>query len=667
MNHLGLLRAAAAAPALKVANVEYNVSQILLCAETADRNKAGLVVFPELCLTGATCGDLFYQDFLYRKQIAGLETILEATKKLNAVLAVGFYLRLDNSFYNCAAFLHKGLVLGIVPKSFLTGEESRWFASGLTLKDLVDEIPFLGQDVPFGNLIFTDEENGIRFGAELGADLWQPVSPGAQLCLAGAQIICCPSSDYEVGGSFRARKNQVQQTSASGLCGYIYAASGAGESTADLVHAGSCLAAECGKLLTHNYHFLNENVVNFADFDLQFIALERNRARTFEAGAAAYCDRNAYAIVDCGPLTLLDEPVDTLFRPLPQMAFLPEDSAEAEELCDNIFDLQAAALVKRLQHTHAKTAVIGVSGGLDSTLALLVLAQAFKLMKRDPKDIIAVTMPGFGTTDHTYQNALSIMELLGTTVREVPIRDAVLQHFKDIGHDPAVHDTTYENSQARERTQILMDISNKEGGLVIGTGDLSEMTLGWCTYNGDHMSMYGVNGGVPKTMIRFIIGRFMARYLGGLVATETPGETMPVNLYSADDSKLKEALQSILDTPISPELLPPDESGNIAQKTEDSVGPYILHDFFIYHTLRCGASPRKLLALAEFAFRGTYDRDFIKKWMTVFYRRFFNQQFKRNCVPDGPKIGTVGLSPRGDWRMPSDAEAALWLQEVDEL
>ncbi|MBQ3107844.1 MAG: NAD(+) synthase, partial [Firmicutes bacterium] len=493
------------------------------------------------------------------------------------------------------------------------------------------------------------------------------VSPGANLCLAGAQIICCPSSDHEVGGSFRARRNQIRQTSASGLCGYLYAASGAGESTADLVHTGSCLAAECGKLLSDNHHFLNENVVNFADFDLQFIALERNRARTFETGAGAYCDREAYAIVECGPLTLLEEPVETLFRPLPQMAFLPEDSTEAMELYSDIFDLQTAALVKRMQHTHAKTAVIGVSGGLDSTLALLVIAQAFKQMHRDPKDIIAVTMPGFGTTDHTYQNALTIMELLGTTVREVPIRDAVLQHFKDIGHDPAVHDTTYENAQARERTQILMDISNKEGGLVIGTGDLSEMTLGWCTYNGDHMSMYGVNGGVPKTMIRFIIGRFMDRHLGGFVPTGDAGEAVPVDLYSADDLKLKEALQSILDTPISPELLPPDESGNIAQKTEDSVGPYILHDFFIYHTLRCGASPRKLLALAVFAFRGTYDRAFIKKWMTVFYRRFFNQQFKRNCVPDGPKIGTVGLSPRGDWRMPSDAEAALWLQEVEAL
>ncbi len=661
MNKIGLVRAAAVTPVLRVANPEFNTNEIIKCVKEADKNGAGLILFPELCISGYTCGDLFYQEFLYSKSMEGLKRIADATKKLSAVVIVGFYMRLENNLFNCAALMQDGIIKGVVPKMFLPNYkefyEARWFAAGNRISDSIKSVRLFGYDIPFGHIIFHDEENDLNLGIEVCEDLWVPITPGAFLALNGAHIILNPSASNETVAKSDYRRDLVSMDSARNICGYVYASSGVHESTTDLVFGGHNLIAENGNLLAESALFERKSNIIYGDIDFERIKFERTYGQNFEESTSAYCSRIDITRVPLSSVRLLDTNKDKLLRKYEKNPFVPSDPATADQRCREIFSIQAAGLAKRMEHTRSKKAVVGISGGLDSTLALLVCAETFKLIGKDPKDIIAVTMPGFGTTGKTYNNAQTIMKLLGADVREIPIRDAVLQHFKDISHDPGQHDVTYENSQARERTQILMDVANKEGGLVVGTGDLSEVALGWSTYNGDHMSMYGVNASVPKTLVRFVIKWVMDHRLSG------PGEEKD---YSLDNKLLRKTLQDIMDTPISPELLPPDESGEIAQKTEDTVGPYILHDFFMFYTIRFGMSPKKLLFIAKSTFAGEYSEEFIKKWLTVFYRRFFSQQFKRSCTPDGPKVGSVSLSPRGDWRMPSDADPAVWLKELED-
>lgn len=661
MNRLGLIRTAAISPKLKIANTDYNTQEILKCAKVADSRSCGVILFPELSITGYTCADLFYQEFLYQQNLESLQVIAEASEQFHAALIVGFYLKVENNHYNCAALIHRGKIVGIVPKMFIPNAkefyEARWFASGLRISERIKSVTLFDEEIPFGNLLFHDRENDLTLGIEICEDLWAPVTPGSHLALNGAQIIFNPSASNETVGKSEYRHNLVLQASASSICGYVYASAGVHESTTDLVFSGDCLMAETGTLIAERPIFKRESAILYGELDYERIRFERTYGQTFEACCSAYTQPGRYQHIELEPLPVLDGDRDTLMRSYPKNPFVPSDPQTFDKRCKAIFSIQAAGLAKRLQHSHAKTAVVGISGGLDSTLALLVTAETFKLLGKDPSDIIAVTMPGFGTTGKTYNNALTIMRLLGTTVREISIKDAVTQHFQDIGHNPSIHDVTYENSQARERTQILMDLANQVGGMVIGTGDLSEVALGWSTYNGDHMSMYGVNASVPKTLIRFVIKWVMDHKLSGVYEDKA---------FSSNNVLLRSTLQDIMDTPISPELLPPDKNGEIAQKTEDTVGPYILHDFFIFYTIRYGIPPKKLLHIAKTAFADEYDEEFIRKWLRVFYRRFFTQQFKRSCVPDGPKVGSVSLSPRGDWRMPSDADVANWLEELED-
>lgn len=656
MRNLGLVRVGAAVPDLKVANTEYNKDQILALVRDAEEKRAGFVVFPELAVTGYTCGDLFYQEHLYQSQLAALAEICNATKDLSVTVILGCYLRLENNLYNCAALIQKGSIRGVVPKMFLPNSkeyyEARWFASGIDLARNLNTITLFGKEVPFGNLIFTDNEAELSVAMEICEDLWLPVSPGSQLALNGAHIIFNTSASNDTVGKADYRRNLVTVESAKSNCGYVYTSAGVTESTTDVVFSGHSMIAENGIVLAESERFLRESAVYYSEIDFQRLRFERSQNHNLNHCAATFGQREKFQKVNLDPVRLVSTS-DILYRHYDKNPFVPEDNAQVNMRCGEIFSLQAAGLAKRIQHSHSKKSVVGISGGLDSTLALLVCAYTHKLIGRPADDIVAITMPGFGTTGKTYNNALTIMKLLGAEVREISIKDAVNQHFDDIGHDASVHDVTYENSQARERTQILMDTANKEGGLVVGTGDLSEMALGWCTYNGDHMSMYGVNASVPKTLVRFVVKWVMENKLSG--PNEDPD-------FSSDNALLKKTLQDILDTPISPELLPPDPNGNIAQKTEESVGPYVLHDFFIYYTIRYGMEPEKLLFTAKNAFADEYDEEFIRKWMSTFYRRFFTQQFKRSCVPDGPKVGSVSLSPRGDWRMPSDADAAIWMK-----
>lgn len=660
MNKIGLVRAAAVTPILKVANPDFNTEEIIKCAKEADKNGAGIILFPELCISGYSCGDLFYQEFLYTKSMDGLKKITEATKKLSAVVVVGFYVRLENNLFNCAAFLQDGKIRGVVPKMFLPNYkefyEARWFASGNRIAESIKSIRLLGDEVPFGHLMFVDEENDLKLGIEVCEDLWVPITPGSFLALNGAHILLNPSASNETVAKSEYRRNLVSIESAKNFCGYVYASAGVHESTTDLVFGGHNLIAENGNILSESPLFERESHITYGDLDYERIRFERSYGQNFEEATSAYSSRAGIMKVAISPVRLLDINKDTLRRRYQKNPFVPSDPATVDQRCREIFSIQSAGLAKRMEHTHSKKAVIGISGGLDSTLALLVCAETFKLIGKDPKDIIAVTMPGFGTTGKTYNNAQTIMKLLGADMREISIHDAVTQHFRDIGHDPSRHDITFENSQARERTQILMDIANKEGGLVVGTGDLSEVALGWSTYNGDHMSMYGVNASVPKTLVKFVIKWVMEHRLSGNDEDRS---------YSLDNELLRKTLQDIMDTPISPELLPPDETGEIAQKTEDTVGPYILHDFFMFYTIRFGMAPKKLLYIAKSTFADEYSEDFVRKWLIVFYRRFFSQQFKRSCIPDGPKVGSVSLSPRGDWRMPSDAEPSEWLRELE--
>ena len=631
MRH-GFVKVAAVTTDIKVADVAYNTEQIL---KKLDEVEAKVIAFPELCITGYTCSDLFLQDVLLRDAKKALLQIAEATKEKDALVFVGAPITVDGELYNVAAALNHGKILGFTTKTFLPnyGEfyEMRQFRRGPKTARYID---FEGEQIPFGpQLLFVaDEMEQLVVSAEICEDVWSPVPPSIQAAREGATVIVNCSASDETIGKASYRESLIEGQSARLICGYIYANAGEGESTTDLVFGGHNIIAENGATLAESKRFVNEVICT--ELDLNRILSERRKNTTFLTDE----ERNLLRI----PFHV-DMEETTLTRTFPSRPFVPSVMAERAKRCEEILTIQAMGLKKRLAHAWAKSAVVGISGGLDSTLALLVTAKAFDALGLDRKGIIAVTMPCFGTTDRTYQNACKMSLKLGATLREVPIADAVMQHFHDIGHDPEDHSVTYENSQARERTQVLMDVANQTGGIVIGTGDMSELALGWATYNGDHMSMYGVNASVPKTLVRHLVHYYAD---------------------TCEDEVLKAVLYDVLDTPVSPELLPP-KDGKIAQKTEDLVGPYELHDFFLYYLLRFGYEPAKIYRVAQYAFAGEYDDDTIYKWLTTFCKRFFTQQFKRSCLPDGPKVGTVALSPRGDWRMPSDACVSSWLADLE--
>ena len=637
----GFVKAAAGTPKIRVADCRYNAEQIFSLMREAHRQGVRVLALPELCLTGYTCGDLFLQDTLLRGAEEGLSTILDATKHLDMLTALGLPVRYRGKLYNCAAVICRGELLGLVPKIHIPsyGEfyEGRWFTSGADMGDTDFCIPFAGQEsVEFsaGMVFRCAELPELTVGVEICEDLWAAVPPSARLCAEGATVILNLSASDEVVGKADYRRRLVAGQSARTVCGYVYAGAGEGESTTDLVFAGHSLIAENGTLLAERRFACG---LTASELDVARLSYERRRMNTFPAA-----DRAVY------PNYFSLEPVQTsLTRRVSPTPFVPEDQEGRVQRCDEVLKIAALGLKQRLEHTGARTAVVGLSGGLDSTLAVLVTGIAMGLLDRPASDIIAVTMPCFGTTDRTRDNAVELAQRLGCTLKRIDIGQSVKSHFRDIGQSMENHDVTFENGQARERTQVLMDIANQHGGLVVGTGDLSELALGWATYNGDHMSMYGVNASIPKTLVRHLVS-----YVAGDKAEE--------------DQALSHVLEDILDTPVSPELLPA-VNGAISQRTEDLVGPYELHDFFLYYAVRWAFPPRKVLRLAEQAFGRAYDRAVILKWLRSFYRRFFSQQFKRSCLPDGPKVGSVALSPRGDWRMPSDAEAALWLEELEGL
>lgn len=631
----GFVKVAAATPDIRVADVEFNTQNIINAMEEAQKNGAKILVFPELCVTGYTCSDLFDHSVLLKASRKALLEIAENTNDKDMLVFVGAPLEVNGKLYNVAAAMNQGEIIGFTTKTFLPnyGEfyEMRQFTPG---PQTVREITFEGKKIPFGPQILFQAEGmeELVVAAEICEDVWSPVPPSIQAALEGATVIVNCSASDETIGKDTYRRALISGQSARLISGYIYANAGEGESTTDLVFGGHNIIAENGTILKESSRYVNEIV--YSEIDLQRITGERRKNTTFQP-----LDEETLVRV---PFTV-EETKTFLTRTFPKKPFVPSDEQTRAQRCEEILTIQAMGVKKRLAHTNARTAVVGISGGLDSTLALLVTARAFDMLGRDKKDIIAVTMPCFGTTDRTYQNACEMSKKVGATLIEVPIADAVNIHFRDIGHDPEDHSVTYENCQARERTQVLMDIANKTWGMVIGTGDLSELALGWATYNGDHMSMYGVNASVPKTLVRHLVK------------------------YAADDTKdeaLKNVLYDVLDTPVSPELLPP-KDGDIAQKTEDLVGPYELHDFFLYFMLRFGYEPSKIFRIACMTFDGEYDKETIFKWLETFCRRFFSQQFKRSCLPDGPKVGTVALSPRGDWRMPSDACVAVWMKDLE--
>ena len=636
MKH-GFVKVAAATPDIRVADVAYNTEKIREDIAEACGNGAKILVFPELCVTGYTCGDLFTHDVLLEAARRAVLELAEFTADKDILVFVGVPLDIEGKLYNVAAALNRGKIIGLTTKTFLPnyGEfyEMRQFTPG---PSEAGYISFEGDRIPFGPQILfqaTAMENLI-VSAEICEDVWSPIPPSIGAALEGATVIVNCSASDETIGKDTYRRELISGQSARLIAGYVYANAGEGESTTDLVFGGHNIIAENGTILKEAQRYHNEII--YSELDIRRIVAERRKNTTFQSEGERTLIRVPFYI---------ESGKTELTRTFPKRPFVPSDDQARAQRCEEILTIQAMGLKKRLAHTHSKTAVVGISGGLDSTLALLVTARAFDMLGRDKKDIIAVTMPCFGTTDRTYHNACEMSRKTGATLKEVRIADAVNIHFRDIGQDPENHDVTYENSQARERTQVLMDIANRTGGLVIGTGDMSELALGWATYNGDHMSMYGVNASVPKTLVRHLV-----KY----AADET------------EDKELKRVLYDVLDTPVSPELLPP-KDGDIAQRTEDLVGPYELHDFFLYYMLRFGYEPSKIFRLAEKAFQEEYDNVTILKWLETFCRRFFSQQFKRSCLPDGPKIGTVALSPRGDWRMPSDACVAVWLKDLGNI
>ena len=638
----GFIKVAAAVPAVKVADVAFNILEMEKLIAMADEEHVEVVCFPELCITGYTCQDLFKEQLLLSKAEEGLLMLLDFTRKLDVICVVGLPVLAEGLLLNCAAVIQHGNILGVVPKTYLPNYnefyEKRWFASSQDLNPT--DIYLAGTPVTLSSepKLFQTTD-GVKFGVEICEDVWAPIPPSNNLTMAGADIILNCSASDELIGKHRYLRSLVAQQSARTMSGYVYASCGFGESTQDVVYGGNAMIFENGKLLAEGDRFSFQPQLQTAQIDVERLRTERHTNSTF-----INAQREAHALIVQAKPTEEEHPFQ-LERPVEAHPFIPSDS-EMAETCEEILNIQTAGLAKRLFHTNCEHVVIGISGGLDSTLALLVCVRTFDKLGYDRKGIVGVTMPGFGTTDRTHDNATSLMQSLGISQMEISISRAVTQHFQDIGHDAKKHDATYENSQARERTQILMDLANKLNALVVGTGDLSELALGWATYNGDHMSMYGVNGGVPKTLIQYLIN-----YIAMLPA------------FSAQ----RDTLIDVIHTPISPELTPADAEGNIQQKTEDLVGPYELHDFFLYYFLRYGFRPAKIILLAQKAFGDAYGREIIKKWLTTFCRRFFSQQFKRSCLPDGPKVGSVSLSPRGDWRMPSDASSALWLKECDEL
>ncbi len=642
MDAFGFLKVAAAVPHVQVADCDFNVEHIIGLAEEAARRGVEIVAFPELALTAYTCGDLMLQPTLLDAAEEGLAELIRRTRKLPLVVIVGAPLRHGSAIYNCAVVFSQGKVMGVVPKIYIPDYsefyENRVFTSGKGITE--EQIEVAGQDVDFG-IDLTFEVNGVEFGIEICEDLWVPQPPSSQLALDGARVIFNLSASPEAVGKHSYLRQLVTQQSARTLSAYVYSSAGFGESSTDLVFAGKAFIAENGRLLAETDRFSMEEKLIVADVDIELLEFERQRNTSFRINESG--TENTVIEMEI-PEAMHTERLDRSFSPLP---FLPSHNTSHEELYRELLEIQSHGLAKRLKHTNCTKAILGISGGLDSTLALLAVARTFDKLNLDRKGILGITMPGFGTTDRTYRNALELMERLGVSVREIPIREACEQHFRDIGIDPEDRSAAYENSQARERTQILMDVANKEGGLVIGTGDLSELALGWATYNGDQMSMYGVNASIPKTLVRKLV--------------EWAAESV------AEDSRVREILLDVVATPVSPELLPADSTGEIAQKTEDLVGPYELHDFFLYHFINSGYGPRKLLRVAELAFEGVYDRAAILRWLRTFFHRFFSQQFKRSAMPDGPKVGLVSLSPRGDWRMPSDASARMWLKELDKL
>ena len=640
MKH-GFIKVAAVTPKIKVADTAYNVGQISLGLKEAAEAGAKIIVFPELCITGYTCGDLFLQELLLRKAKEGLLGVAEQTKEVDALVFVGLPLVRDNKLYNGAAALHQGKILGFVPKANIPAYaefyEGRHFTEGN--RKAVEYTMGTGEGeetVPFGtNLLFEiDAIEGLKVGCEICEDMWAADSPANSHARAGATVMVNLSASDETVGKDEYREMLVKSSSARNIMGYIYTSAGEGESSQDLVFGGHDIIAENGTVLAQSKRFTNQIV--YGDLDIHRICHERRRMTTYRQEASG-----EYRMIKV-PMKKEETVIARSFGCMP---FVPEEKGKREKRCDEILSIQSCGLKKRYEHTGCRKAVVGISGGLDSTLALLVTVRAFDMLSIERKNIVSVTMPCFGTTDRTYENACKMAKVLGTDLREINLKKAVTLHFEDIGQDMDCHDVTYENGQARERTQVLMDVANQENALVIGTGDMSELALGWATYNGDHMSMYGVNAGVPKTLVRHLVQYY----------ADTCG-----------NEELKNVLLDVLDTPVSPELLPPVD-GAIAQKTEDLVGPYELHDFFLYYMLRCGFEPEKIYRIACMSFAGQYDGGVILKWLKVFYRRFFIQQFKRSCLPDGPKVGSVALSPRGDLRMPSDACGRVWLEGLEKI
>ena len=642
MNY-GFVKVAAAVPHVQVADCFYNIQQMEGLMRQASDKGVQIIAFPEMSVTAYTCLDLFAQQTLLKNAEQALLKLVSDTADLNILTIAGAPLVTENRLINAAIAFQAGKILGVVPKTYIPNykefQEQRWFTSATELRDKTVSIG--DRTYPLGShLLFTAGQ--VKVGIEICEDLWVPVPPSSLLAMEGANILVNISASNELIGKHHYLRSLICQQSARCMAGYVYASAGFGESSTDLVFAGNGIIAENGTLLEESPRFTMQEQLVISEIDIENLQNDRQVNTSFMHGTSTLLADETITI----PFVLSEnsgQPI--LTRSVDPHPFTPSGDA-LKERCEEIFQIQVAGLAKRIVHTHSRTAVVGISGGLDSTLALLVTVMTFDALNIPRNQILGITMPGFGTTDRTYTNACDLIRSLGVTLKEISIKDACLQHFKDISHNPSVHDVTYENSQARERTQILMDVANQENGMVIGTGDLSELALGWATYNGDHMSMYGVNGSIPKTLVRYLV-EWVA--------------------HNRVDEASRATLVDIVDTPISPELIPADENGNIKQKTEDLVGPYELHDFFLYHFLRFGSSPAKIYFLAQQAFGGSYDKETIRKWLHTFFHRFFQQQFKRSCLPDGPKVGSVSLSPRGDWRMPSDAMATLWLKEIEGL
>lgn len=645
MKFSGYARVANGIPKLRLGDIKYNLNEIIELYDEASKQSIDLLVLPELCITGYSLGDMFHQKTIIDEALDALIELIAISESKRTILVVGLPLLAQDSIYNVAAVIHRGDLLGLIPKTYLPCYnefyETRWFATASMLRS--NEYMLNGKAIPIGTDILFSHATlpNFTFGVEICEDLWAPIPPSSRLALSGAKIIVNLSASNEIIGKSDYRKDLIRNQSARLYAAYVYTSCGPLESSTDVVYGGHCLIAENGQILKESERFSLETTLQYYDIDLEKLSFERYHSNTFRESMKDYAIENNRKIYF--KQIEIQRELERFVDPFP---FVPSNLDTRNTRCKEIFDIQTLGLAKRIQHIGSPTAIIGVSGGLDSTLALLVTVKTFDLLKRDRKEIIGITMPGFGTTDRTYTNAIKLMENLGITHDEISISDAVRQHFKDIDHDHTLHNITYENSQARERTQILMDLSNKYNGIVIGTGDLSELALGWATYNGDHMSMYGVNASIPKTLVRYLV-EWVADH--------------------ENNNPVKQVLKDVLMTPVSPELLPPTKDGTISQKTEEVVGPYELHDFFLYNMLRYGYTPKKIGYLAEIAFKNNYDHATIKKWITVFYSRFYAQQFKRSALPDGPKVGSINLSPRGDLRMPSDLNSTDWKRSLDEF